>query len=131
MAWWNRLFGGDSGAAGGTARPKKKVSAETAAQLQRDGAVLVDVREPAEWSAGRAPKARHIPLGSLGARVAKEVPATATVLTICRSGGRSARAAAILRQQGFTVIDVAGGMSAWQAAGLPVVGSGGKPGRVA
>ncbi|HEX2809850.1 MAG TPA: rhodanese-like domain-containing protein [Kineosporiaceae bacterium] len=130
MSWWKRFLGRDTGDSGGTAHPKKKVKAAAAAHLQHDGAVLLDVREQHEWSAGRAPKARHIPLAQLGARVAREVPGTATVLTICRSGGRSARAAALLRREGYAVIDVAGGMRAWQAADLPVVASGGRPGRV-
>jgi rhodanese-related sulfurtransferase len=130
MSWWTRPFGGGRGAAEGAAHPKKKVKPLVAAQLQREGAVLLDVREQSEWSAGRAPKARHIPLAQLGSRISREVPATATVLTICRSGGRSSQAAATLRRQGYTVVDVAGGMRAWQAAGLPVVASGGRPGRV-
>ena len=125
MNWWARLRGG-----GQQAGPRKRVDAATAAQLQREGAILIDVREQAEWTAGRAPKARHIPLGQLAAR-GRELPATGTILTICRSGGRSARAAALLRRDGHTVTDVAGGMRAWAAAGLPVVASGGKPGRVA
>lgn len=130
MPWWNRLFGGGGDTGEGAARPKKKVKPVLAAQLQQQGAVLLDVREQNEWSAGRAPKARHIPLAQLGTRVSREVPATATVLTICRSGGRSSQAAATLRREGYTVVDVAGGMRAWQAAGLPVVASGGRPGKV-
>jgi rhodanese-related sulfurtransferase len=130
MPWWNQLFGGGRGTGEGAARPRKKVKPLAAARLQREGAVLLDVREQNEWSAGRAPKARHIPLAQLGGRVSREVPATATVLTICRSGGRSSQAAATLRREGYTVLDVAGGMRAWQAAGLPVVASGGRPGTV-
>lgn len=126
MAWWSKIFGGGSG--GGE---RKRVDAATAAQLQRDGAVLVDVREQSEWSAGRAPQARHIPLGQLESRMSRELSTSKTILTICRSGGRSARAASTLRRAGFTVIDVKGGMIAWQAAGLPVVASGGRPGRTA
>jgi rhodanese-related sulfurtransferase len=130
MSWWSRLVGSRHDADQGAANPKKKVKPLAAAQLQREGAVLLDVREQNEWSAGRAPKARHIPIAQLGSRVSREVPATATVLTICRSGGRSSQAAGTLRRQGYTVVDVAGGMRAWQAAGLPVVASGGRPGQV-
>jgi rhodanese-related sulfurtransferase len=119
-----KLLGRDTDA------PRKKVDPATAAQMQRDGAVLLDVREHQEWSAGRAPKARHIPLGQLSTR-ARELSSTATILTICRSGARSARAATLLRSSGFTVVNVSGGMRAWEAAGLPVVANGGKPGRVA
>jgi rhodanese-related sulfurtransferase len=130
MSWWNRLFGDRTGGKDGSPRPKKRVKPQVAAQMHREGAVLLDVREQNEWAAGRAPKARHIPLGQLGARASRELAASATVLTVCRSGSRSARAAATLRREGYTVIDVAGGMRAWQAAGLPVIASGGRAGHV-
>lgn len=110
--------------------PPKKVDPATAAQMQREGAVLVDVREKQEWSLGRAPKARHIPIGQLSTRT-RELSSTATILTICRTGARSSRAATTLRASGFTAVNVSGGMRAWQAAGLPVVANGGKPGQVA
>jgi rhodanese-related sulfurtransferase len=124
VTWWNRFLGG------GTTQTRKRVSPAAAVELQREGAVLVDVREQNEWAAGRAPHARHIPLGQLEARMTRELSASATILTICRSGGRSARAASQLRRAGYTVIDVKGGMNAWQAAGLPIVASGGRIGRV-
>jgi rhodanese-related sulfurtransferase len=130
MAWWNRVLGGGTSSGEAGPRHKKRVKVQAAEQLQREGAVLLDVREQNEWAAGRAPKARHIPLGQLHTRAPRELASTATVLTICRSGGRSARAAATLRREGYTVIDVAGGMRAWRAAGLPVVASGGRPGQV-
>ena len=94
-----------------------------------DGAVLLDVREPAEWRAGHAPKARHIPLGDLDRR-RKELPAGREIITVCRSGNRSARAAGILAADGHTVRNLTGGMRAWSAAGLPVVAKGGRPGSV-
>src|SRR6266542_2672291 len=50
-----------------------------------DDAFLLDVREPDEWEAGHVPGARHIPLGQLGAR-AEEIPRTAAIYVICRSG---------------------------------------------
>ncbi len=103
---------------------------EQARDLQARGAILLDVREDAEWRAGHAPKARHIPLGRLHARL-RDVPANRTVITVCRSGHRSARAAALLARDGRDVINLAGGMHAWARAGLPVLASGGSPGRVA
>src|SRR6478609_7940734 len=92
------------------------------------GAVLVDVREPAEWRAGHAPKARHIPLSDLDRR-RKEL-AGREIITVCRSGNRSARAAGILAADGHSVCNLSGGMRAWSAAGLPVVAKGGRPGSV-
>jgi rhodanese-related sulfurtransferase len=84
-----------------------------------DGAWLLDVREDDEWAAGYAPGARHIPLGQLGARTA-EIPQDQAVYVICRSGGRSARAAQALSGAGWDAINVAGGMQDWAAAGRPM-----------
>ena len=93
------------------------------------GAVLLDVREPAEWRVGHAPKARNIPLNDLDRR-RKELPAGREIITVCRSGNRSARAAGILAADGRTVLNLSGGMRAWSAAGLPVVANGGRPGSI-
>lgn len=111
------------------ARPYEKVSAAEAAALVEQGAILLDVREPHEWQAGHAPKARHVPLGQLQGR-AQEIPNGRPILTICRSGARSARAAAMLAGDGRQVSNVTGGMHAWARADLPVVAKGGRPGQV-
>jgi rhodanese-related sulfurtransferase len=112
------------------ARPYASVSATDAIAMANAGAVLLDVREPHEWQAGHAPKARHIPMGQL-ARRAGELPKGRAVITVCRSGARSARAAALLARDGRQVSNLAGGMHAWARAGLPVVAKGGGPGRIA
>jgi rhodanese-related sulfurtransferase len=84
------------------------------------GALLVDVRQPDEWSAGHAPNAKLIPLGSLAGRLG-EVPRDREVLLICRSGNRSGSAQRQLLQLGYEqVVNVSGGMHAWAGAGLPV-----------
>jgi rhodanese-related sulfurtransferase len=93
------------------------------------GAVLLDVREPAEWRAGHAPKARHIPMTDLDRR-RKELPAGREIITACRSGNRSARAAGILAADGHTVLNLSCGMQARSAAGLHVVANGGRPGAI-
>jgi rhodanese-related sulfurtransferase len=93
------------------------------------GAVLLDVRERDEWQAGHDPRARHIPLNEIPLRVA-EIPSDSEVIAICRSGGRSRQAAEWLVTQGFTVVNLSGGMRAWQAAGLPVMSEGGGDGAV-
>jgi rhodanese-related sulfurtransferase len=111
-------------------KPYQTVSATQAAALADGGAVLLDVREPHEWQAGHAPRARHIPLGQL-ARRAAELPERRAIVTVCRSGARSARAAAMLARNGREVSNLAGGMRAWAHAGLPVVAMGGGAGRVA
>ena len=91
-----------------------------------DGAWLLDVREDDEWAAGYAPGARHIPLGELGARTA-EIPQDQAVYVICRSGGRSARAAEALAAAGWEAVNVAGGMQDWAAAGRPMATDSGAP----
>lgn len=87
------------------------------------GAVrLFDVREPHEYNdaLGHVQGARLVPLATVpGALGAEE--RQGPVVMICRSGGRSARAAMAMAQAGFTeVYNLAGGMMGWNAAGLPV-----------
>ncbi|NUO59260.1 MAG: rhodanese-like domain-containing protein [Hamadaea sp.] len=101
------------------AKPYRTIGAAEAQELQRGGAILLDVREKHEWQAGHAPKARHIPLGQLSARSA-ELPAGRAVVTVCQSGMRSAQAARFLATQGREVANLSGGMNAWSRAGLPV-----------
>lgn len=107
-----------------------RVTPAEAAALSGAGALLLDVREPAEWRAGHAPGARHIPLGQLAGRLS-EVPADRPVVTVCRSGARSRRAAKLLAAAGHEVHDLTGGMRAWTNAGLAVRAKGGRPGHVA
>ncbi|WP_433530514.1 rhodanese-like domain-containing protein [Micromonospora sp. CA-263727] len=95
-----------------------------------DGTYLLDVREDDEWAAGHAPSAHHLPMMELPARLA-EVPTDQDVAVICRSGGRSAQVVAYLMRNGWEQVrNVEGGMGAWDAAGRPVVGTDGQPGRV-
>jgi rhodanese-related sulfurtransferase len=90
--------------------------------MNQPGALVLDVREPAEFQAGHLPRARHIPLGELGGRIDeiakfKEKP----VIVTCRSGARSGSACRKLRAAGFTnVHNLKGGIGAWQQASLPV-----------
>ena len=107
----------------------KEVGPAEVPDLRARGAVLLDVREDDEWRAGHAPDAVHVPLGSVGETAARF--AGQEVLTVCRSGARSGRAAKTLAAAGVDVHNVAGGMSAWASAGLPVVRDDGSPGRVA
>lgn len=103
----------------------REVDPEEAAELIANGAYLLDVREHDEWDAGHAPQAHHIPLGDLEARY-PEVPSDQVVVCVCRGGGRSARAAMALATVGYETVNLAGGMRAWAAADLPVVGDGGE-----
>jgi rhodanese-related sulfurtransferase len=91
--------------------------------------LLLDVREANEWEAGHAPGATWIPLGDLE-RARLEVPFNRQIVCVCRSGQRSARAAEALIGWGFDAVNMAGGMRAWAAAGLPVVRDDESPGTV-
>jgi len=91
--------------------------------------VLLDVRNADEWNAGHAPGARWVPLAKLET-VRFELPMNRRIVCVCRSGHRSARATAELMQMGFDAVNLAGGMKAWAARGLPVVTDDGSEGTV-
>jgi len=81
---------------------------------------IVDVREPYEWDAGRiAGDVRHIPLADLTAQ-ASTLDHDKPVVLQCASGARSLWAAQALRASGFEAYSLAGGLLAWQDAGLPL-----------
>ena len=84
---------------------------------QPDPPLLVDVREPREYVQGHLPGAQLIPLGTLLDGRAT-LPRDQPVVTVCRSGRRSARAAALLRTQGIDASVLRGGVLAWEAADL-------------
>jgi rhodanese-related sulfurtransferase len=99
------------------------VDVKQAQSMSQQGALLLDVREPAEYAAIHAPNAKLIPLGEVGLRL-KEIEAykDKPIAVICRSGRRSAKAVAILQEAGFSqVVNVQGGTNAWEQAGLEVI----------
>jgi rhodanese-related sulfurtransferase len=102
--------------------PTTHVSPREAQTLvERGEAILVDVREDAEWSAGHVPGAFHVPLSRFEAEIGR-VPPTKRVILYCLSGGRSGRALSLCARMGLRIdTHVAGGIGAWRAAGLPVV----------
>jgi len=74
---------------------------------------LLDVREPNEFQIGRIPGSTLIPLGEVPQRV-NEIPRDKEIVVHCKMGGRSAKAAAFLRQQGYTnVKNLKGGITDW------------------
>ncbi len=98
---------------------ERDVQPHAAEALAREGARLVDVREPEELRTdGRIPGALHVPLGELGQRAGEL--AGERILVVCRSGARSAMAADALRASGFDADNVDGGILAWERMGLPV-----------
>jgi rhodanese-related sulfurtransferase len=92
------------------------------------GAPLLDVREQDEWDQVRVEGARLLPLSELGDRL-DEVPRGAQVVVMCRSGVRSAQVVEALHEQlGWSgYVNLAGGILAWHAAGLPVEPAGAVP----
>ena len=91
--------------------------------MNKQGALLLDVREPDEYSAIHAPDAKLIPLGQLNARL-KEIEAykDKPIVVMCRSGRRSAQAVSLLKEAGYTqVSNVKGGIVAWEGSGLAVI----------
>jgi rhodanese-related sulfurtransferase len=85
-----------------------------------DRLLVVDVRRPAEYDAGHIPGARNIPVTELAAGI-DELAGGIPVVVACAGGYRSAAAAGILERSGVLVAgDLAGGVSAWIAAGLPL-----------
>ncbi|MGA9584804.1 MAG: MBL fold metallo-hydrolase [Terracidiphilus sp.] len=87
--------------------------------------LLLDVRTPGEWSTKHIAGSVSVPLNRLQERVA-EVPADRRIAVHCAGGYRSSIAVSILHQHGITnLIEIAGGLAAWEAAGLPVVSESG------
>lgn len=89
---------------------------------RRDRITLIDVREPQEYfgDLGHVPGAQLVPLGML-LDIAAAWDRDREIVLVCRSGGRSARAASGLAKRGFRrLYNLRGGMEAWHAAGLPV-----------
>ena len=95
---------------------------EVAERLEAGDADLIDVREPYEWDAGRIARSRHVPLPEL-AEFAQSLDPARTVVFVCRVGGRSAMATDAFRRAGFDAYNLAGGVLAWERAGLPFTGS--------
>jgi len=97
-----------------------EISATEALELVRSDAVLLDVREDHEWTAGHAPGATHIPMSRIS-QYAASLPTDKTIICVCHVGARSAAVATALNRAGWTARNLAGGMEAWVSAGLPVV----------
>lgn len=97
---------------------------ETATRLEADEPaarpLLVDVREEQECRVVRVAGATHIPMSTFAARHG-ELPRDRPLFVMCASGNRSAAASGFLLRSGWTdVANVAGGITAWEKAGLPV-----------
>ncbi len=88
-------------------------------------AAMLDVREAAEWQAGHAPTARHLPMSEFTGRI-DELPGDDPLYVVCRSGARSAQVVAYLTGKGYHAVNVEGGMQAWAGAGRALDADGGR-----
>jgi rhodanese-related sulfurtransferase/glyoxylase-like metal-dependent hydrolase (beta-lactamase superfamily II) len=103
--------------------PTERISAPAVAEeLASAGApLLLDIRNPREWTTKRIDGSVNVPLNHLQERIA-EIPRNRRIAIHCAGGYRSSIAASILQQNGITnLTEMAGGLAAWEAAKLPVV----------
>ena len=90
--------------------------------MNREDALVLDVRETGEWTSGHIPGARHITLAQLGKRMSeldkfKDRP----IIICCASGNRSSSACGQLKKNGFAkVFNLGGGISGWLDSNLPL-----------
>jgi rhodanese-related sulfurtransferase len=113
MLAWPLLRGANSGS----------LTAQGAVQLiNRERAVVVDVREPEEFAAGHVTGAKNVPLNQLEEKLTAAVKnKTVPLLLVCATGARAQRAVAIAKKLGYEQAQaVAGGLKSWKEANLPV-----------
>jgi rhodanese-related sulfurtransferase len=101
---------------------RRATALQVTQMLNRGKTTVVDVRGSDEFAAGHLRDAKNIPLADLTNRIAElEKSKNRTVVVVCQSGVRSDKAARQLAAAGFEdVYSLEGGLTAWQAAGLPV-----------
>jgi rhodanese-related sulfurtransferase len=113
MLAWPLLRGANSGS----------LTAQGAVQLiNRERAVVVDVREPEEFAAGHMTGAKNVPLNQLEEKLTAAVKNKAVpLLLVCATGSRAQRAVAVAKKLGYEQAQaVAGGLKSWKEANLPV-----------
>ncbi|PLR82199.1 rhodanese [Bacillus canaveralius] len=93
----------------------KQISAKEVEAILSNGNTpnIIDVRETAEVANGKIPGAENIPLGLIEFRM-QDLDKTKEYIMVCRSGARSGRASQFLESYGFNVINMSGGMLAWE-----------------
>ncbi|WP_217586122.1 rhodanese-like domain-containing protein [Lentibacillus saliphilus] len=93
---------------------KEITTKELAQKRQSDASLsIIDVREDEEVAEGMIPGATHIPMGDVPQRL-NEIDKATTHHIVCRSGGRSGRVCLFLNEQGYDVVNIAGGMLDWE-----------------
>lgn len=96
---------------------------ESTQMINRDDAMILDVRESNEYTTGHIINSVHIPLSALKTRISElEKNKNKKVIVACRSGHRSSQACANLKKEGFEqVFNLSGGIMAWESANLPLI----------
>ncbi len=103
--------------------PTERISAPMMAEelASANPPLLLDIRNPREWATKHIEGSVNIPLNYLQERIA-EIPRDRCIAVHCLGGYRSSIAASILHQHGIThLIEMAGGLTAWDAVQLPVI----------
>jgi phage shock protein E len=90
-----------------------RIDGGEAKRLVAEGALLLDVRTPAEFAGGHVEGALNVPVQVLAQRLGELGDKARPIVVYCQSGGRSARAAGELQAAGFTVHDL-GGIGNWK-----------------
>lgn len=100
----------------------QSVNTDQATRLYNDDAFVLDVRTAGEYKDGYIGNATNISSSDIGSRMGHLPSDKSTpILVYCLTGARSARAATMIAKNGYTnVNNLAGGINAWKAAGLPV-----------
>ena len=102
--------------------PFHRITVEEAKQMLDDGAHIIDVREPHEYTGGHVPGAALVPVNSVFER-REELPKDGTIIFVCAFGQRSALACEMAAAAGFeadVLYNLEGGTEAWIKAGEPV-----------
>ena len=100
--------------------PFTRISVQEAKEMADNGAVVIDVREPHEYTSGHVPGAGLIPVNTVYAR-REELPTDKDVIFVCAMGQRSALAAEMAAAAGLTrLFNLEGGTEAWVNSGEPV-----------
>ncbi|MFB9244930.1 rhodanese-like domain-containing protein [Massilia antarctica] len=102
-------------------RGKRASTLQVTQLMNRGKTVLVDVRDAEEFAKGHLRDAKNIPLADLSSRIAElDKAKNKTIVVMCQTGARADKATKILEAAGFAdVFSLDGGLTAWQAAGLP------------
>jgi rhodanese-related sulfurtransferase len=99
--------------------PFTRIEVSEADEMMKDGAAVIDVREPHEYSAGHVPGAKLIPVNTVYAK-REELPRDKDLIFVCAVGQRSALACEMAAAAGLTrLYNLEGGTDAWIKSGMP------------